>query len=207
MDGSQLDSLTYQNERNAPSLPGTPGWQTLGYFVSDSGTLTVQLSNASQGTVAADAAMIQRIGGNGGGDDNFQLTSGSPAVAAGNPATLLGQEPASNGGRVNLGTYGGTALATASPPQVLQVLTPAPLAKLQIGQQATLTWQTGGLYAPANYYSGAIDGQWTAGLLPPGRGLRHDGRGFLRQRPECLLCGRRAVRPAAAPCSTTPTRP
>ena len=157
LDGSQLLSLTYQNESYAPSLPGTPGWQTLGYFVTASGTLTVQLNNASQGTVAADAAMIQRIGGNGGGDDNFQLASGSPAVAAGNPATLPGQEPASNGGRVDFGAYGGTSLATASPGQVLQVLTPAPLAKLEIGQQENITWETAGLYAPANYYPGAIE--------------------------------------------------
>ncbi|MGA2254402.1 MAG: right-handed parallel beta-helix repeat-containing protein, partial [Thermoguttaceae bacterium] len=156
LDGSQLISLTYQSERTAPSTPGTPAWQTLGYFVPSSGTLTVQLSNASQGTVAADAVMIQQIAGNRGADDDFHVASSSPTIDAGNPSDPVGLEPAPNGGRINLGSDGGTAQATPSQPQVLQVLTPGPLDKLQIGQQENVTWQTGGLYAPANYYSGAV---------------------------------------------------
>ena len=35
-------------------------------------------------------------------------------------------------------------------------MSPRALNKLQIGQQENITWQTGGLYAPANYYSGTI---------------------------------------------------
>ena len=148
LDGSQLVSLTYQSEHTAPGTPGTPAWQTLGYFVTSSGTLTVQLSNASQGTVAADAVMIQQIPGNGGGDDDFHVASGSPTIDAGNPADPAGLEPAPNGGRINLGSDGGTPQATPSQPQVLQVLTPGPLDKLQIGQQETITWQTGGAVRP-----------------------------------------------------------
>ena len=156
LDGSQLLSLSYQSERNAPGTPGTPAWQTLGYFVASSGTLTVQLSNASQGTVAADAAMLQQIAGNGGGDDDFHVAAGSPTIDVGNPAILVGQEPAPNGGRINLGSDGGTAQATPSQPQVLQVLTPGPLEKLQVGQQETITWQAADLNAPATYYSGTV---------------------------------------------------
>ena len=82
--------------------------------------------------------------------------SGSPTIDAGNPADPAGLEPAPNGGRINLGSDGGTPQATPSQSQVLQVLTPGALNKLQIGQQETITWQTSGVYAPANYYSGII---------------------------------------------------
>jgi len=38
----------------------------------------------------------------------------SPAIDAGNPATAYDREPAPNGGRINLGRYGGTAEASKS---------------------------------------------------------------------------------------------
>ena len=71
------------------------------------------------------------------------------------PGMPVGQEPLPNGGRINLGSDGGTAQATPSPPQLLQVLSPDP------GSSAArpadnITWQTGGLYAPAGYYANAV---------------------------------------------------
>ena len=156
LDGSQLVSLTYQSEYYNPSIPGTPSWQPLGNFVTTTGTLTVQLSNAAMRAVVADAVMIQQIQGNGGADDNFHLAAGSPAVAAGNPADSVGQEPIPNGGRIDLGAYGGTPQATASPVSEVQVLTPADLDKLQQGQQVNVAWRTAGVYAPPNYYSSAV---------------------------------------------------
>ena len=156
IDGSQVILLADESQINAPSGSGKPPWQTLGYFVSSGGALTVQLSNLASGNVAADAVMIQQVQGNGGGDDDFRLAAGSPAVDAGDPADTLGLEPTDSGGRVDLGAYGGTALATGSQGAQLSVLTPGPLDKLQIGQQENITWQTGSLYAPANYYSSAV---------------------------------------------------
>ncbi len=156
IDGSQVIFLAGESQINAPSGSGTPPWQTLGYFVSSGGTLTVQLSNLASGNVAADAVMIQQVQGNGGGDDDFRLASGSPAVDAGDPVETLGLEPTDSGGRIDLGAYGGTALATGSQGAQVSVLTPGPLDKLQIGQQENITWQTGSLYAPAAYYSSAV---------------------------------------------------
>ena len=158
-DGSQL--ISYTHDSQSPYTPYGPplttGWNTLGYFADSSGTLTVQLSNAAQGTVVADAVMLQQIQGNKAADDNFHLAAGSPAVDAGSPADPVALEPVPNGGRIDQGAFGGTAQATtSSSPQELQVLTPGPLDKLRQGQQETITWHTGGLYAPANYYSGAV---------------------------------------------------
>ena len=42
-------------------------------------------------------------------------TLSSPLLDAGNPATAVGDEPAPNGGRVNIGRYGGTAEASMAP--------------------------------------------------------------------------------------------
>ena len=156
LDGSQLISLTYQQQQSAPSIPGTPAWQSLGYFVTTTGTLTVKLSNAAQATVAADAVMIQQIQGDGSADDNFRVAAGSPAVDAGNPNDPIGTEPIPNGGRVDQGAYGGAPQATASPVPEVQVLTPAGLDKLQAGEPFNVAWRTSGIQAPAGYYSNAI---------------------------------------------------
>ena len=92
---------------------------------------------------------MQQIQGNCGVDDNFLVAAGSPTIDAGNAATLVGLCSTPNGGRINLGNFGGTAQATTSPQQqTLQVLTPSPLSKLEQGQQINLTWETNGLYAP-----------------------------------------------------------
>ena len=45
---------------------------------------------------------------------DFHLVSGSPAIDAGNPSADVGAEPSPNGGRVNIGLYGGTAEAAKS---------------------------------------------------------------------------------------------
>ena len=100
--------------------------------------------------MAADAAMIQQIQGNGGGDDNFllacRLTDRSmQATPPYRSATSRRPTAAAS----TLAHFGGTALATASPQQDLQVLTPAPSASSQIGQQDNITWQTGGLVCPS----------------------------------------------------------
>ena len=40
----------------------------------------------------------------------------SPCIDAGNPASLVGDEPLPNGGRINMGMYGGTVEASKSYP-------------------------------------------------------------------------------------------
>ncbi len=46
--------------------------------------------------------------------DDFHLAPGSPAIDAANPASPVGLEPAPNGGRRNLGAYGGSVEATTT---------------------------------------------------------------------------------------------
>ncbi len=53
-----------------------------------------------------------------------------------------------NGGRVNLGRYGNTPEAAASPESLIQVLSPAGLEKFEVGQQVTIQWRSHGLTAP-----------------------------------------------------------
>jgi len=75
---------------------------------------------------------------------NFQVQPTSPTIDAGNPASAYSLEPGPNGGRINLGNYGDTALATPSASQVVQVLYPNGLQKLQVGTSYTITWHTSG---------------------------------------------------------------
>jgi hypothetical protein len=46
--------------------------------------------------------------------EDCHLTVDSPAVDAGDPTSDFSQEPQPNGGRINMGAYGGTSLATIS---------------------------------------------------------------------------------------------
>ena len=50
-----------------------------------------------------------------------------------------------NGGRINVGHHGNTAQATASPLELVQVLSPNGLEKFEEGQQVLITWRSAGL--------------------------------------------------------------
>src|SRR5581483_10823441 len=61
-----------------------------------------------------------------GADDNFHLQPTSPAIDAGNPVSMYNNEPAPNGGRLNLGNFGNTAQADlSSAAQSVQVTSPS----------------------------------------------------------------------------------
>ncbi len=85
------------------------------------------------------------LGGDYGLDDDFQLQNTSPAIDAGDPRVILLAEPAANGGRVNLGRYGNTSQAAASPAQLVQILAPNGLEKFEVGQPFTIQWRSDGL--------------------------------------------------------------
>ena len=76
---------------------------------------------------------------------NYILAPTSPGIDAGDPGSPFSQEPGFNGGRVNLGMEGNTARATQSASQVVQVLGPNGLDKLETGQPATITFRTDGV--------------------------------------------------------------
>src|SRR5208337_5170960 len=55
--------------------------------------------------------------------------------------------PLPNGGRINLGSDGGTAFATTSPSPLVQVLSPNGLEKYVAGQTVDLQWRSDGVSA------------------------------------------------------------
>ncbi len=56
-----------------------------------------------------------------GGCSDAHLQSGSPCIDAGDPGDSAGNEPAPNGGRINLGSYGGTSDGTTTSPVEITV--------------------------------------------------------------------------------------
>ena len=134
------------NQANPPSsskvaLPDN--YAEIGSFIATGSTVTVTLSGMPDTAVIADAVSLTPLGTDHGADDDFQIAAGSQAVDAGDPATPALLEPAPDGGRVNQGYQGATAASLPNPsdPEV-QVLSPAGLAKLQLGQQATIDFRT-----------------------------------------------------------------
>jgi len=73
----------------------------------------------------------------------------SPCVDAGDPATDVANEPAPNGGRINIGAYGGTVEASMSPgeqpsPPSAKASNPVPVnGATDIEVDVTLTWTAG----------------------------------------------------------------
>uniref|UniRef100_UPI00356B3B79 right-handed parallel beta-helix repeat-containing protein n=1 Tax=Stieleria sp. TaxID=2795976 RepID=UPI00356B3B79 len=140
------------------------GWKRLGtVIVGSDGLLDVRSHNNHPGySVAADGVIVRPIQGFGGTDDDFHLQFGAPGVDAGDPSDPVGDEPSPNGGRLNLGAYGGTSEATASAgAEILQVLSPSGLDKYSAGRVLPIRWrsQAAGtvdilLYAAAGFVPG-----------------------------------------------------
>jgi hypothetical protein len=74
----------------------------------------------------------------------------SPAIDRGDPADSFANEPAPNGGYINLGNFGNTAQASESPSQYILVETPAAGATVQVGTTVTVTWRSFG-------FAGTVD--------------------------------------------------
>ena len=143
------------------------------------------------GEPLADAVQLQQIVGQGSSDDNFQVKGVSPTVDAGDPASPYLAEPAPNGGRVNQGYDGNTAEATPSLAQLVQVLSPTTLDKVQVGQPVTVSWRSDGLTAtrPVAFINvgGSAGRQLAARQLSDGgrwrRRLVHRSGGHQRRDP------------------------
>jgi parallel beta-helix repeat protein len=156
-DGGNTLTTTGVNEGSAPSdLPeaGVSWRQLPGLFTITGNTLTVQMSDAIgyyyyDYRVNAAAVLIEGVQVNGGADDDFYLQSSAPGIDAGDPRSDYSAEPTPNGGRINLGAYGGTPTATTSPTTELQVLSPSGLEKLAIGQTVNVDYRTAGEAAGA----------------------------------------------------------
>ena len=133
-----------QNVASQGFSDGTTVWQPFGYYRADTSTITVTLSG-SYVNLEADGVRVQQIQGNGGADDSFVVQSTSLTIDAGAPTEPFSLEPVPNGGRANLGNTGDTFQAATSPAQSVQITSPTAFAKLTVGQQAILGWNTSGL--------------------------------------------------------------
>ena len=105
-------------------------------------SVTVTLDDPHNASTLLDAGTVNllTVGTDHGVDDDFHLQAGSPALDAGDPASQFLVEP-NGGGRVNLGFDGNTTQALASAAQTLQVLSPAGLQKLTVGQATAINVQ------------------------------------------------------------------
>jgi hypothetical protein len=120
-----------------------------------SDTLTIELSGA--GNIQADAIRLQRIVGHGGEDNDFHVAAASATIDAGLLASAYNAEPTPNGLRINLGHTGNSPEATTSASQLVQVLSPNGLEKLEHGQTVSVTWRTIGIVDPRGYYNDVIN--------------------------------------------------
>ena len=91
---------------------------------------------------------------------DYHLWPYSPAINAGDPASDFAAEPVANGGRVDLGYFGGTAEAT---PFAFRIVAPNGGDSLTPGQVATIKWQGGKLLGAKKLdFSTNNGGTWTA---------------------------------------------
>ncbi|MCC7081093.1 MAG: right-handed parallel beta-helix repeat-containing protein [Burkholderiales bacterium] len=158
------------------SADGTT-WEHLDTVTVRNGTLIVELSNLGGSTssrVTADAMRVQRIPGDLGNDDDFRLGAGSGAIDRADPAGRYEQEPVANGNRADLGAFGNSVLAAPSDAQLVQVLNPNGLEKLESDAAVRIDFLTAGLalFEPAllmNLGGGAV-GDWVSGDPPASGG-------------------------------------
>ncbi|MBM4013282.1 MAG: hypothetical protein FJ286_18305, partial [Planctomycetes bacterium] len=146
LDGGATVATIRMNQQAAPNDFTADGssWERLGTFYVSGDRLTVTLSNA-YAQVIADAVRLVKIEGDRGRDDTFTVTASSPTIDAGDPLSPSAGEPAPNGGRVNLGHTGNTLAAAASASQILQVLSPNGLEKLEVGSPVAIQFRSAGL--------------------------------------------------------------
>jgi hypothetical protein len=157
-DGTRNPVAFTVDETKVPSdfTDATVPWKLLGTFYVTSGTLTISLAhNLDSNLAVADGVRVQRVAGDGGADDDYHLAAGSLGVDAGDPGSSYINERLPNGDRIDLGRYGNTSEATASPAEAISVLAPTALTKVQAGRTATISWQVSGV-TPSTYYPGLV---------------------------------------------------
>jgi len=86
---------------------------------------------------------------------DYHLSPGSTSINAGDPSSLFGNEPSPDGGRINLGAYGDTADASASPTQYLQIDYPDYYTDWPDTEGRAILWHT--YDSTVGTLSGAVD--------------------------------------------------
>jgi Ca2+-binding RTX toxin-like protein len=85
-------------------------------------------------------------------------TQSSPAIDRGSELDSPGSEPNSNGGFINLGTFGGTEQASLSPDQYLFIIRPSVDRNWPIGQDVAIQWRTHDFSGLADIFLLPVDG-------------------------------------------------
>ncbi|MFZ5919182.1 MAG: right-handed parallel beta-helix repeat-containing protein, partial [Chloroflexota bacterium] len=142
--GISQNYVTLSNDASSISADGA-FWQVIGYARLEGDSLVVELTDYANGKVLADAVRIDRLTGDFGADDDYRLQAGSPGVDRGSLNDYWLEEPQPNGGRIDLGAYGNTALATGSADPMIQVTSMNGLEKLEVGQDYEIYWRSAGL--------------------------------------------------------------
>lgn len=112
-----INSIFYNNgvdEMEVCEDPAGTGCVGGGPAEDQPSSLTVNYSlveggYAGTGNINANPQFVNAAG------EDFHLQSSSPAVDSADPAADVGDEPEPNGGRRNMGSYGGTSAAATSP--------------------------------------------------------------------------------------------
>ena len=135
------------------------------------GTAAVRLSWSSS-TIAKQIIPSDYLGATNtfvlqdfGADDNFAVQLTSPTIDAGDPNDTYFLEPMPNGARINGGAYGNSTLASVSPSQVIQVISPNGLEKFEYGQTVPIQFHSTGLRTSqpiALFNGGPASGLWSA---------------------------------------------
>ncbi|HHM12371.1 MAG TPA: hypothetical protein ENJ16_02380, partial [Planctomycetaceae bacterium] len=152
LEGGRVVAVIRVNQREQPNDFSDDGnaWESLGIFRVATDRLEVRLGSSPTGAVVADAIRIQEVVGDRGIDDDFHLQFSSPAIDRGDPADDVSLEPVPNGGRINLGAFGGTIEATSSRAQVVQATVPVGYERYRTEEQVTIEWRSNGIDGGAN---------------------------------------------------------
>ncbi len=159
----------------------------------------LELGHDGESLAAADAMFVdpdgpddlwgfdEGTGTDNGADDDYHLRSvtgshhggawtpdpaDSPGLDAGAPGDAFADEPDPDGGRVNVGAYGGTVQASKSPHPYIQVTAPNGSEKLTLHGGTIITWRTAGAGPLVDVlFSPDGGGTWT----PLATGIANDG--------------------------------
>ena len=169
-----IDQWSYVGfaERTYTTTFATPGMHAIKVEMRETtGTAAVRLSWSSAAITkqiipsdylgATNTFVLEDFGA----DDNFALQLNSPTLDAGDPNDLYFLEPMPNGARVNVGAYGNSTLASVSPSQLVQILSPHGLEKVEQGQMIPIKFHSAGQRTSqpiALLNGGPVSGLWAA---------------------------------------------
>ena len=161
---------------------GGTRWHVIANLIVTGTTLEIQSHERyRRNGLVADAIRIQQIIGDKGADDmaGFELQTSSPGLDSGAPGSHYFAEPNYGAGRANIGAFGNTPNAATSDDQLVRIISPNGLEKIEESQTFEIQWSSWGLApvkeialinAGGHTVGGGESGFWSLESLP-GSGL------------------------------------